>query len=82
MENGIRVFRGLPFAAPPTGDLRFRAPEPPKPWTGVRDASAFGPAASQNVDALGPMLGLEIKTMSESCLFLNVWTPATDGGDR
>ena len=79
---GIRVFRGLPFAHPPTGDLRFRAPEPPKPWIGVRDASAFGPAAPQNSNALGPMLGLAIDAMNESCLFLNVWTPATDGARR
>ncbi|HEX4622202.1 MAG TPA: carboxylesterase family protein, partial [Myxococcaceae bacterium] len=46
-EKGIAVFRGIPFAKPPIGPLRFQAPEPPEPWDGVRDASRFGPAAPQ-----------------------------------
>ena len=47
VENGAVVFRGIPFAKPPVGALRFQAPAPPEPWEGVRDATAFGPRAPQ-----------------------------------
>ena len=69
--GGVRVFRGVPFAEPPTGALRFRPPQPKKPWSGVRDASRFGAAAIQpdekNVE------------QSEDCLYLNIWAPAAGG---
>jgi len=65
--NGEAVFKGIPFAQPPVGDSRWRAPLPAKPWTGVRDASAFGPACVQG--------GAEGAHSSEDCLYLNVWTP-------
>jgi para-nitrobenzyl esterase len=51
-QGAIRVWKGIPFAQPPTGALRFRAPQPPEPWTGVREATAFSPMAPQ-VPAMG-----------------------------
>jgi para-nitrobenzyl esterase len=58
------VFKGIPFAAPPVGDLRWREPKAVKPWPGVRDATNFGPRCMQNGGGV-----------SEDCLYLNVWTP-------
>jgi para-nitrobenzyl esterase len=66
----VHVFRGIPYAAPPVGDLRWQPPQPPRPWTGVRDALAFGAPAPQN-----PVYFAR-EAQSEDCLFLNVWTPA------
>jgi para-nitrobenzyl esterase len=68
---GGAVFRGIPFAAPPTGERRWREPMPVQPWTGVRDATKFGAICPQ---APTPIVGEAIKTASEDCLFLNVWT--------
>lgn len=75
---GIAIFRGIPYAAPPVGALRWRAPQPPAPWRGVRDAIRFGPACPQGVLPGG----LNILTFggapgptSENCLTLNVWAP-------
>lgn len=73
--NGLRVFRGIPYAQPPTGALRFRAPTPVRPWSGVRDAAAFGPYSLQPL-AYGSSPPAE--GMSEDCLRLNVYTPAVD----
>ena len=58
------MFKGIPFAAPPVGDLRWREPMPLKPWSGVREAITFGSRCMQN--------GQDV---SEDCLYLNVWTP-------
>jgi para-nitrobenzyl esterase len=80
-ESGVRVFRGIPYAQPPIGARRFRAPDRPLPWAGVRTAHDFGPAAQQNPNALGP-LGFDIGPMDEDCLSLNVWTPGCDGARR
>jgi para-nitrobenzyl esterase len=82
LEDGILVFRGIPFAKPPLGPLRFRAPERAEPWSGVRDAVRFGPGAHQANRPLAPVLGIVIPEQSEDCLTLNVWTPACDGGRR
>jgi para-nitrobenzyl esterase len=74
-SSGIRIFRGIPFAAPPVGELRWKAPQPVKNWAGVRQAVEFGPTCMQR-----PVFGdMEFrgKGMSEDCLYLNVWTPAT-----
>lgn len=71
-EEGVRVFRGVPFAEPPVGDLRFRAPVAKRAWTGVRDASRFASAAVQEGDRSVPQ--------SEDCLYLNVWTPEVQAG--
>ena len=81
-HNGIHTFRGIPFAQPPVGALRFRAPRPPARWAGTREASQFAPAAPQNHSPLGPMLGFDIGSTDEDCLYLNVWTPGCDGARR
>ncbi len=65
--GGVAVFKNIPFAQPPVGELRWREPLPAKPWTGVRDATAFGPMCNQNDNKQLPH--------SEDCLQLNVWTP-------
>lgn len=71
--NGVSVYKGIPFAAPPVGDLRWRAPAPVTPWTGTRKADAFAPACMQ----VGvSMPGETAPTVSEDCLYLNVWAPA------
>ena len=73
LPDGIRVFRGIPYAAPPVGKRRWRPPEPPQPWQGVRPCEVFGPAAYQ---AAGDFPGLIGGAQSEDCLYLNLWTPA------
>ncbi len=73
-ESGIEVFRGVPYAAPPIGDFRWREPQPVKNWTGVRKADKFGPRAMQ-LPVFGDM-DFRSNGMSEDCLYLNVWTPA------
>lgn len=79
MQRGLRVFRGIPFAAPPVGALRWRPPVGPKAWTGVREAKAFAPACVQMPN---PVMNVPAQEVSEDCLYLNVWTPADDAGDR
>ncbi|MGH3743242.1 MAG: carboxylesterase/lipase family protein [Mycobacteriales bacterium] len=79
-ESGVLSFRGIPYAAPPVGDLRFAAPAPPQTWDGVRDALDYGPTAPKGpyppgVDALLP----EPVIAGDDYLNLNVWTPGTDG---
>ena len=78
---GVYQWRGIPYAAPPT---RYRPPEPPVPWTGVRDATRFGPVAIQARDARTAMLsGITDKMLaSEDCLSLNIVSPAADGARR
>jgi para-nitrobenzyl esterase len=78
-ERGVLVFKGIPFAAPPVGPLRFRQPEKPLPWAGVRDAAEFGSIAVQSVDDI---LKSNLPPMSEDCLYLNVWTPAAGHAAR
>ncbi len=77
-ERHVR-FLGIPFARPPVGARRFRAPEPPEPWTGVRDASRFAASAPQNPS---PLPGMAVGEQSEDCLYLNVYTPRADGARR
>jgi len=74
----LEVFRGLPYAAPPAGEHRLRAPRPVQPWTQVRPATDFGCWAPQNAP-LTTLTGEEPGTQGEDCLTLNVWTPGTDG---
>jgi para-nitrobenzyl esterase len=85
----ITAFKGIPFAAPPVGELRWRAPQPPIPWEGVRDCLAFGPISMQETPGLNPNdiytkewhVDSEVP-MSEDSLQLNVWTPAKVGDER
>jgi para-nitrobenzyl esterase len=67
----VMVYKGIPYAAPPVGDLRWRAPQPVKAWAGVRAATAFGPQCVGRSFGAAPVAG-----ESEDCLYLNVWTPA------
>lgn len=68
-EGGARKFLGIPYAKPPVGDLRWKAPEAAEAWDGVRDANQFGSACAQPSWAQGP------ESLDEDCLYLNVWTP-------
>jgi para-nitrobenzyl esterase len=77
---GIRVFEGIPFAAPPVGDLRWREPGPVVPWTGVLMATRFGPRPMQG--SLYSDMRFRDKGPSEDCLYLNVWTPAKAAGEK
>lgn len=71
-RDGVNRFFGIPYAAPPVGDLRWKAPQPVEPWKDVKDASAFGPVCRQTVDWIK-------EPQSEDCLRVNVWAPAKPG---
>lgn len=73
-SSGVKIFKGVPFAAPPVGNLRWREPQPVACWQGVRDATKFGPNPMQE-RVFGDM-NFGTKKMSEDCLYLNIWTPA------
>jgi para-nitrobenzyl esterase len=72
MEDGLTLYRGVPFAAPPVGPLRWRAPQAPAPWSGVRKADRFAPICMQD----HPWWTGGNTQLSEDCLYLNIWTPA------
>ena len=76
-KKDIESYKGIPYAAPPIGDLRWKAPQPPAKWEGVRDAFTFGAACPQRVPAMMkaiPQMAINAP-YNEDCLFVNVWTP-------
>lgn len=75
----IRVFKGVPFAAPPVGDLRWRPPQPVKPWNDVRRCVEYSPACPQPADGI---YSFAYRKQSEDCLTLNIWTPTLDAGAK
>ncbi len=81
-EQGALVFRGIPFARPPVGELRLRPPVREEPWSGVRPALEHGATAPQNASMVGALLGLPGGQQEEDCLTLAVTTPACDGARR
>jgi len=78
--NGVVAFKGIPFAAPPVGALRWKAPQPAPQWKGVRDALEFGPRCMQG--RIYNDMVFRDKGPSEDCLYLNVWTPSTSAKGR
>ena len=87
-NNRITVYKGVPFAAPPVGKNRWRAPQPAENWEGVRDCYKFGPISVQDTPGVGTDIYCrewhvdpEIP-MSEDCLYLNIWTPAKATTDK
>ncbi|HET7607070.1 MAG TPA: carboxylesterase family protein, partial [Gammaproteobacteria bacterium] len=79
-SNGVASFKGVPFAAPPVGDLRWKKPQPAKTWQGVRAANAFGPSCMQDPAML--QVQEAPPATAEDCLYLNVWTPAKSASER
>lgn len=81
-EGKVSAFLGIPYAAPPTGARRWAAPEPAEPWSDIRDALDFGPAAPQLEGPIGLWAHGPSGITDEDCLSLNVWTPAGEGADK
>ncbi|MBI1406976.1 MAG: carboxylesterase family protein [Caulobacter sp.] len=78
--EGVDVYRGIPYAAPPTGRNRWRPPAPAPAWRGVRDATRFGPACVQPPSRPGGVYAEDLGAVSEDCLSLNIWTPENASG--
>ncbi|HYL98213.1 MAG TPA: carboxylesterase family protein, partial [Blastocatellia bacterium] len=78
-DSTVRIFRGIRYAAPPVGNLRWKEPQPVTPWKGVKKADSFGPRCMQ-APIYSDMIFRD--QTSEDCLFLNVWTPAKSSKER
>lgn len=81
-DPGVRVYKGIPFAAPPIGDLRWRAPKPAADWPGVRKADQFSATCMQTPFPEGSLYYSEPQPVSEDCLYLNIWTAAKSASDK
>ena len=81
-STGIRSFKGVPFAAPPTGERRWKAPQPVEKWVDVRRADQFGPRCMQPPSGPPSDMVFRSNGMSEDCLYLNIWTPAKSASER
>jgi len=79
-ESGVSIFKGVPFAKPPVGDLRWKEPQPFPNWSGVRKADKFGPRPMQKY--IFTDMQFRSDSVSEDCLYLNVWTPAKSTTDK
>ena len=85
-DNGLKIYKGIPFAQPPLGALRWKAPQPPQSWEGVKECKNFGPSPIQNSPK--PFLCwteefiAKPEPLSEDCLYLNVWTPAKKANEK
>lgn len=80
--EGISVWKGIPYAKPPVGELRFQPPQQLEAWQGVHDATQYGPAAIQTPSEITDFLGNRTGEMSEDCLHLNIWSPKADEKKR
>mgnify|MGYP003574926698 FL=1 len=82
IEGGVFAWKGIPYAKPPVGSLRFRAPELPDSWEGIRKETSFSPVAPQSQREIMEFFGNDISNMNEDCLYLNVWSPGADDKKR
>lgn len=81
-SEDVFVWKGIPYAKPPVGRLRFRRPERPDDWNGIRDATEFGPSAMQPKSEMMRFLGDSPEGSNEDCLYLNIWSPGADDQRR
>lgn len=81
-DSKVRVYKGIPFAAPPVGKLRWQPPQPPAAWEGVRSCAEFGSVCPQNPYPAGSIYAQPPQPQSEDCLFLNVWTAAEKADEK
>lgn len=79
-QDGIFSYKGIPFAAPPVGDLRWKSPQPVVPWQGVKKVDAFAPGPMQDTGLVTRLGGTP--NISEDCLYLNIWTGAKKADEK
>jgi para-nitrobenzyl esterase len=86
LENGMYVFKGIPYAEQPAGDLRWLPPQPLKKWDGIKPAQKYGAISPQNAMPMGGaipgMPDFSVEKQNEGCLYMNIWTPALDDAKR